>query len=274
MSHNNGPLSRTPVQMRNSHAFRDRVPGETLLDFSRGLQHGKETWRRFGLNANVASGVFSDIWTPAIIYPWPVAAEPLRVRAGNAADVDATGAGARTIFIEGLDADWNYITDILSLAGASLSANTANSYMRVLRVSVLTSGTYTKANTGIIAIENASTNALLAQIEANKGQTQMTQFSVKAGFKAALMRLHITVASNKPGNVRMCQRPNGDVVTAPFSAIRIVHEVPELIGDEDADFEAIDIFPEKTDLWLDAAGSGQATLVSAFYDLILIANGQ
>ena len=71
----------------------NRLPGHSI-DAIRGLSPN--------ISASTATGV---IWALGGEYPYPTSAQTLEVLSSSASD-SAAGAGARLIFIQGLDANW------------------------------------------------------------------------------------------------------------------------------------------------------------------------
>lgn len=113
------------------------------LDIARGRYPGVATFQRFGHNPAVPNTAFEPIWSNSGAYAWPTAADSFRIAAGgNAADT-AAGAGARSVVVQYLDADWKIQTETLVTAGASASASSSGTAIRFIRAWVGASGTYT-----------------------------------------------------------------------------------------------------------------------------------
>lgn len=244
---------------------------DTRIQIAIGHITGMSFVHKFGANA-AAGTTREDIWSEGGVYNWPTAAVSLRVApGGNAADT-SDGAGARTIVVEGLDENFNQVSETITLAGASASAATTTTFFRVFRSFVLTSGTYTGANVGDIDIEDSSVSPenKLAHIEAADGQTQMTHYTVPENKKAYLTNIGISSDSNKSFNIRVMQRQNADTVAAPFTSPRILYEVETLTQPHNDPIASFIELSEKTDIWADAkvkTGSGSVTL---HYDLLLV----
>jgi hypothetical protein len=184
----------------------------------------------------------------------------LRVRSGgNAADT-AAGAGARTITVIGLDSSFNEVTEVLTLAGASASAATSTAFIRLTRAYVETCGTYTGTNTGTIILETTGGTAL-GYLAAGKSQTQLSMYTVPAGYTAYLRRIRVSGDSSKATTLNLWQRRNADTVAAPFKAKRLVQTWSTIIDSVSTTYEVARSFPAKTDLWATAfvgTGSGFA----------------
>ena len=242
--------------------------GSFAVEVARGNVNGMVGNRKFGRNPSVGT-TEEDIWAGGGVYPWPQAAETLRIAAGGNANDTAAGTGARTVRIEGLDNSMNEITEDLTTAGASASSPTTNTFCRVNRAYVLTSGTYTGTNTGAITIENTSSLNSLANIEAVRGQTQLSMYTVPNGKTAYITALGVEVEGSKSADVYFYQRQGADVLAAPFTAKRILYAATGLSGNYTEQLHAHLVIPGNTDLWWGAAVSSGSTAVAVTYDMFV-----
>jgi hypothetical protein len=222
--------------------------------------------RKFGANLVVGT-TEEDIWTNGGTYPWPTAAETVRVRAGGNANDTSAGSGARTVTVEGLNGSGTEISEDLTLAGASASSATSATFMRVNRVFVATMGTYGDANAGTITIENTSSTNILATIETGIGQTQQTHYTVPASKTAYLMHITANVPSAKAVDLKMWQRLDFDDTSAPVGAKRLVTRIDALETSYEEDIGGFTSFAAKTDLWWTGkvdTGTGEADVTYSF----------
>lgn len=237
-----------------------------------GWTYGHGGVNKFGMNQAVSAAgavlVTPDATTP---YPFPTAAEPLRVQAGgNAADT-AAGAGAREVTVQGLDANWELATEAVATAGASASASTSTSFFRCFRAWVSSVGAYGAANTADITIENESTNDTLATIVAGWGQTTMCVYTVPAGKTGYMVGSVVTVEGGKGADVWIYKRENADDAVVPCSAKRLMHYYAGVVGQFEFNHSIMSSLPAKTDVWVEAQiVSGAAGPVSCEFDLILV----
>lgn len=225
---------------------------------------------KFGHNPDVGSGGHEDIWAGGGAYPFPTSALAVRAKAGGDAADTAAGAGARTVTVVGLDANWTEVSDTITLAGASVSAATSQTFIRIKRSYVATAGTYTGNNTAAITIETTA-GTTLAIINAGAGQTQSGIFTVPAGKTAYLMNADIIVASStgKSGTVRFWRRENADDSSAPVSAKRLVAEFDDIQGHITVPRLAWPSFPAKTDVWSSGIGTSGSTNIDVTMDFLL-----
>ncbi len=256
-----------------------RVANDPFFDLSRSLYGDKIAIHKFGANDTSPATTERDIWSYGstgkgdIDYNWLQTASTIRIKAGgNAADA-AAGAGARSITVEGLDSNWDIVSENITTNGASASSATSTSFIRVNRAYVRDVGTYHASNTGDIIIEDTTGSNVIAFISAGRGQTQLSMYSVPANYTGYLRHAHgsVSAGANKDATIRLYRVQNADDVSAPMSNAgkRLIHKWEQLQGIAELDFYSLPSFPEKTDLWWTAYGSS-ATSVSVVYDLILV----
>lgn len=270
----NKPLTSTKKEIVSDQndVLLTRDISDHKLDLKRGLLGDQSVVHKFGENPLVGTS-WEDVWENGGTYPFQLVPIAIRVKSGgNVADIDTTGTGARKIIVEGLDGSFNEISDTIALNGTSVSLATSNTYMRIQRAYVSECGTYGGTNTGAIEIETTG-GVVLAHINPTIGQTEMSQFTVPAGKTAYLTRLKCTVASTKACDVEMFQRAGANVVSAPFTSKRIIHEFLAVDGNDDIIFDSYIKFTEYTDLWLAAKAVSGTSGVSVNYDLIISDNG-
>lgn len=131
---------------------------------------------KFGSNAALAAN--DDIWSGSNSYPFPAAAAATTAVSGDDEDGGAgTDTGALTIRVEGLDANWNFVSQDITLNGTTVTSAFATPLIRCFRAWVLTVGAgATGTNIGAIDIKHGAT--IIAQIPAGLGQTQMAIYTV------------------------------------------------------------------------------------------------
>ena len=246
-----------------------RYSFDHLLMIAEGLDPTRSVVHKFGANADVG-GTAEDIWTPGGVYPWPEAAETIRIKVGGNAADDAAGVGAQSVMVEGLDTGFNPISELIVTAGASASTATTALFRRIFRAYVVDVGAYGVANTGVIQIENTTSTDVIAYIGAGLGQTEMTHYTIGAGQKGYLLGIEATVDTNQSADLRMWQREDADDATTPFTAKRLVTRFLALATAADRVVRAPIEFVAKTDIWIDGTSGGASSLVAASYDLVLV----
>jgi len=255
-----------------ANGIRNVVANDFAVAVARSAISGYKSIRKFGGNPSVAASSTEDVWSAGGTYSgWLTSASAVRIQAGgNGADT-SDGNGARKVVIQGLDENWADASEEVTTAGGSASSATTTTFIRVFRAYVSDVGTYTGANTGAVTIETTG-GVVLASIEAGLGQTQMSMYTIPAGYNAYLRNCRAQVDGNKAMDMFMFQRENADDVTTPFTGKRLVDEFRQLIGEADRYYDSLSVFPAKTDLWFSAVnGAGNTGACTVSYDLVLIA---
>ena len=155
---------------------------------SRGLVSGATPVNIFGYQASVGTS-FIPVWENTTAYTYPASATTMLLWSSSASDT------AVQIFIEGLDASYNPITETLTLTNGTTGVTTVNSYLRVNRISVVN----TVNPVGIINLGNAGKTIQYAEIGVGAGKSQMAIYTVPNGYTFYLTRVQAT--SNQVGNV-------------------------------------------------------------------------
>lgn len=237
---------------------------------SSGVVTGQSIVQKFGRNPAVGTGAFEHIWYNGGSYNWLTESSTVRIAAsGDIADTSAAGAGAQLITLEGLDTNWNEITETLITSGALASTPTTGSFLRVNRAYVSQVGTYGVANTGDVVIETAPGGLIVANIEAAVGQTQLGHYSVPSGKTAYIAAVRLRYSSNKQGNILFYQRPGANVFATPFNPNRVLQTWSEFAGDSHVTFESMIPIEGCSDIWFEAQALSQEGAVDVSFDIIL-----
>ena len=143
------------------------------LQVARGQIMGHSYVNIFGYSTAVGSTALGPLWEGLTVsggaYAYPSSASTLTIVSDSASDTSAL-----SIQIQGLDSGYNAITEIIALNGTS-NVTTTNSFLRINLMST-TNG----LNVGNITAKISSTT--YAKIAAGIGQTQMSLYTVPAGY--------------------------------------------------------------------------------------------
>ncbi len=247
-----------------------RPVSDFSIDATRGALGYASVINKFGHNEDLGT-VIEDIWSVGGIYAWLTAGVALEAISTDADDT-AAGAGVRSIMIEGLDDNFNEISQEIPMAGLSASDPTTLLFRRVNRAYSFTAGTFHAGAQGDIIVRVAGAGAIQCEIlhtdtsgaSWNYGQTQLARYTVPAG-KTALVR-HIVAASvgGKPADIVICRYEGADIIAAPFTAPRVLKQFPELAGVSVQHYHSPLLVPEKTDIWANgrllAGSAGKVTI--------------
>jgi stage V sporulation protein SpoVS len=148
----------------------------------------------FGFNPDI-NGTEETVWDAGGIYAYPSAATVMKVSSSSTNDT-AAGTGARTILVQGLDADYNEAEEIVTLNGQT-AVNTTVSFLRVTRAYVLTAGSGGTAAgdiyVGVGTVTAGVPATIYAKITLGENQTLMGIWTVPAGYTGYFD--HFTVAT-------------------------------------------------------------------------------
>ena len=241
------------------------------LQIARGQIAYHKSIFKFGFNPDVDDSL-ETIWAEGGLYSYLSAATVLKISSSSTNDTSA-GTGARTVTLSGLDANYDEISETITLNGQT-AVNSTLSYLRIYRMTVDTAGSGGQ-NAGVIY---AGTGTVTSGVPANKyatiaigdNQTLMALWTVPRGYTAYLSQTDVTAATtqnNKYATVHFVARENGGVFQAK----------DKFVKSESSHNQQYDIplkFEEKTDLEFRCIGDSSAAdiAVSASMDIIYIQN--
>jgi len=245
-----------------------RTVNDHMLDMSRGVVRDKSAYHKFGSTIIQSAGTYQSCWGGNNLYPFPTTALQLRIKAGGNPNDELFATGARQITVEGLDQDWNMVSEIITTAGASASLPTNATFMRVSRAYITMTGT-AGYNLGEIDIETTG-GVTLGHIEATMGQTQSANFTVPLGYTAYLTRIQASIdgKSSKTGSCQLFRYVNAP---PPNSRHRRVVWREEGFAEElSTQFRSYIRFTEKEDIDILVTASANASEIHINYDFVLI----
>lgn len=232
-----------------------------------------ESIYKFGNNPQVADSI-ETIWPQGGLYSYLSTATVLKVSSSSTNDTSA-GTGARTVELQGLDGDYNQISETVTLSGQT-AVNTAQSFLRIYRMIVKTAGTGGQ-NAGVIY---AGTGTVTSGVPANKyatiaigdNQTLMALWTIPAGYTGYLMQYDVSngTTSNTPAVCKLflVARPYGEVfqskdVKSLTTGMHIENTLVLPIA-----------FTEKTDIEVRAISSSVSVTfdISAAFEMLYIKN--
>ena len=235
------------------------------LQVARGFIEGHKTIFKFGNNADI-NGSLETVWSQGGLYSYPAAAIQMKVSSSSTDDT-GSGTGAQTVLVSGLDADYNEITEVVTLDGQT-EVLTAQSFLRVNRAFVVTAGTGATAagtiyvGTGVVTAGVPAT--VYAVISLGENQTTMAVWTVPAKHTLYVHRGFFSAASNNATHYilgKFMFRPQGGVfrnaadLTVNANAIGYDFEIP-LALPEKTDIEARAIALSGTNFYVTASFEG------------------
>jgi hypothetical protein len=223
----------------------------------------------FGYNADIDQ-TEESVWPDGGVVPHPTTASVLQISSSSAADT-AAGTGARTVYIGGVDGNFNEVSETVTLNGQT-AVNTVNSYRYVNYFYVATVGTGTQ-NAGNI---NAGTGTVTAGvpavlydiIAAGYNQRTTAHFCVPAGYTGYMTS----------GAITSGQESGSSAITAflkqhgPDEILRVGAVSTLNNGSVQYNFTFPYVIAEKNCVGASAIGASNNNAVSAFFNIVLIKN--
>lgn len=216
------------------------------------------------------------------IYEMPqvAGATTLRIKAGGNANDTAAGSGAREVTVVVLDETGAQVTETIATAGASASAATTVTAIRLLNSFVSKSGTYPTALVGshddAIVIENGSGGtdwATIGNTDFSRSATSIGFYTVPLGFTAHVHSVSITVDSTKSASVIAVKRQNILETAAPFTPMITLLELGGISGQDNESLKLpSEAFPALTDIGVVGMIATGSTEIDVNFRILLIAD--
>lgn len=226
------------------------------IPIANGGVDGYSSVHKFGL-VDGNSGSPATIWTAAntaggVLYTWQTEA--------NTVSANSTVAETQTITVEGLDANYNEVSEDIVLTGSTETAESTTEFLRVHRACIRTGNT----NTGRISINHNSSDDKISEIAAGFGQTLQAFYTVPAGKTAYLSRMRASSSKQSSATIVLFVREFG-------GAFRAQSTVSLYSGNAQTVFDTPLKITEKSDIEARVIGNTNNTL-SVDFDMILVDN--
>ena len=187
------------VNMNNNQSI---LSGDFNLQVARGKINGVSLVNLYGFNPTV-DGVWIPVWENSTAYTYPSdAGEQMTLYSSSASDT------AVSVFIDGLDANYNMQNETLVLTNGTTGVTTTKSYRRINNMRI----TGTTPAVGIIRLSNTGKTTTYAQINIGTGKTQWSMYTVPAGYTFYLNRVTAAASATSAAKVlgyRVYQQFNG-----------------------------------------------------------------
>lgn len=256
-----------------THAKNVYLSNNWLMDAQHGWIKGWSAASKYGANPSVST-TFEDIWYAGATLTWMTAAATIEAISDSANDA-AAGTCARTIKIEGLDANWDETSETITMNGTSATTATSASFIRINKAYVVTTGTYGGSNIGNITIRVSSAGSTQAYIAATEGGSDKIHLSVPRLKEVDIHEVHFSSDSSKETDFRIQIRENGNDVTVPYSPWITKAYYARQVGMTDISYLVPLRLPEKSDFRIQAVVQSTATYCCAeikysIHDTVLV----
>lgn len=219
------------------------------INIAKDLVRGTDSINKFGYNPT-ANVVWETIWTPGIPMVYPNNSTNVSITSTSADDTPL-GTGAQTVLLEGLDADYNAITETVTLNGLGPVMST-NNFIRLSRMLVASAGS-AMGSVGIIKayIDGVQVSEISNAYDNQSLQATYTIPKGKTGYITGMMCN--AGKANKSCMVGLFVRES----TFGDSGVFHVKQLMELFRNTvNINFDVPIKVPEKSDIELRAKGEG------------------
>lgn len=237
------------------------------------VARGQVGWHRivhvWGYNPDIDTSE-ETVWPDGGATPVPGAATVMKVSSSSTADA-AAGTGARTIVIQGLDANHAEISEVVTLNGQT-AVNTTNTFLHINYIYVATVGSGGK-NAGVIYVgDGVVTSGVPATIYGivNTGFNASTTafYTIPAGYTAYMYQGSIS-AGQDGGSAQVTGHL---MLRDPNNIARVVAVATLNNGQANYDFSLPIRVEEKNSVEARAIGSSNNNAVAANFQLLLVKN--
>ena len=240
------------------------------LQVSRGQIQGHRNVTIFGFNPDVDTAQVS-VWPLPSLITFPAAAIQMTVSSSSANDTSA-GTGARTVVVQGLNANYNEVTETVTMNGQTAVTMT-NALLRVNYAYVVTAGSGNSAagdiyiGTGTVTAGVPATVYDIIKFDYNT--TTTGSYTVPAGYTA-----YVSQGLFSTGQASGSTQVEGRLLTRGVNNIRMTAALTTLNnGVANYVFEYPLAIPEKTTIEATAIGSANNNAVSSMFILLLVKEG-
>lgn len=235
------------------------------LQVARGQIQGHTSFNVFGYNPDIDTSE-ETIWPDGGTIPHPTVASALSI-VSTSTDDDGSpaGTGARTVYIEGVDGDYNVVSETITLNGTTAVATT-NTYLYVNQFYVATAGSG-GANAGEITAKVSTT--LYDLIATGYNQRTTAHYCVPAGYTGYLTTGVITTGqASGSTSVTAFLKQHGPDGILRVGAVSTLNN-----GSVQYDFTYPYVIPEKNCVGASAVGTAANNSASAYFNIVLIKTG-
>ena len=240
------------------------------LQVSRGQIQGHRNVTVFGFNPDVDNTQVS-VWPLPSLITFPASAIQMTVSSTSANDTSA-GTGARTIVVQGLDANSNEVTETVTLNGQTAVTMTA-SLLRVNYAYVATAGSGNSAagdiyiGTGVVTAGVPATAYDIIKFDYNN--TTTGSYTIPAGYNG-----YVSQGLFSSGQAGGSNQVQGRLLTRGVNNIRMTAALTSINnGVANYVFEYPLAVPEKTTIEATAVGSSTNNSVSSMFIILLVKEG-
>lgn len=187
----------------------------------------------------------------------------------NGANDDGTGSRARTVTIEGLDASFNSQTETVTLVGNG-TVTSSNSYIRINKAFVTSSGTYHETNERDISLRRNTGGLKYVTIKKKIGRSRTGIYTVPTGKTAFITDIHVSSNTQRRFALKLYKLEGADDVTVPVNSPEVIYQTAH-VENSNSHICYIKV-PEKSDIWTTGKHDFGSGIVSVVIKISLVDN--
>lgn len=247
-----------------------------LIDVGKGLIPGHSILHKFGYG-NVATSLVPV--TSSLTYPTPTSATALEIVSSDANDT-AAGTGARTVYVEGIVANGAVGSETVTMNGTAAVA-LSNSYRRVYRMYVATSGTYASSsassNAGTITLRESGGGSTWAVINVETGfglgQSLISCYTVPANHTAYVLSYNVIIEAAKSIDLFVFKREGITTTSAPYTPMVLLDRYKATGGSINLEpGNSIYVLPQLTDFGYMGKVASSTAGITVNTNILLVQN--
>lgn len=224
--------------------------------------------RKFGRTANLSADTTEDIWAAGGSRVIQTAAQTLNISSASANDT-LSGTGAWYVQIQGVDGNYDLVTETITLDGTTTVTST-NQFLEINRARTVFHGS-SRYNEGAITITGATTADTLAQIPAQEAIDKLSHFTIPRGYTCFTVGVGFTVYRSSGSGTRRAEVDQMVYVPAANAVYRTLrYGVSSDGGAYQAENQVLSQTPEKCTLWFQATAEANNTLATSSAAYILV----
>jgi len=210
------------------------LPFNFGISVNRGFVKGFSSINKFAYNPTVGTS-FELISVASANITYPTTAGAVTV-VSSSTDDDSAGTGARTVKIEGLDANYEIQSETVTMDGTT-NVVTTNTYIRLFRMTVITAGSGGKNAGNITATIGGNEQVRISSSYEN--QSLVGAYTIPANKRGHITKITFSAGKdNKAGMGALFVRPENEVfqtkqvVELYRNNVTIEFPAPLLVGEK------------------------------------------
>jgi len=182
-------------------AYQPHKTEDFYLEVAKGNVEGHSSVNKFGHNPAAVAG--DDIWGGGGAYIfYPTAGVLIDIVSTADSDNGATATGALTVVVQGLDENWDWVEEEVTMDGTTPVTSMTTTFIRLFRAFVRIAGSSVTNDGDITAYARANGDGLTAGdvgifIEAGGGQTQQCIYTVPRNKAAYFIKGYVGLSTGE-----------------------------------------------------------------------------